>query len=97
MIVRIAKVVARVVEVGSGNSVLIRPITINKAISDIIATATVHATTIVAPLQFIITLPTTIATTTYFQTSLHYLHKSLYELVLYLEQNHIKHYDLYCD
>ena len=38
-----------------------------------------------------------IATTTYFPTSLHYLHKSLYELVLYLEQNHIKHYDLYYD
>ena len=38
--------------------------TINKAISNPTATATVHATTIVAPLQSIITLPTTIATNT---------------------------------
>ena len=63
--------------------------------------ATILATTIIAILvsliAVIITLPTTVTTTTYFQTSLHYLHKSLYELVLYLEQNHIKHYDLYYD
>ena len=62
---------------GSGNSVPHPPITSNNAATNIIAnansistaTATVHATTIVAPLQFIITLPTTIATTISHTTS----------------------------
>ena len=52
---------------------------------------------LVSLIAVIITLPTTVTTTTYFPISLHYLHKSLYEFVLYLEQNHIKHYDLYYD
>ena len=43
------------------NNAVSNPITI--AISNPTATATVHATTIVAPLQFIFTLPTTVTTT----------------------------------
>ena len=78
-------------EVGeSGNSVPIRPITSNNAATNTIANAngisaahaTVHATTIVAPLQFIITLPTTVATNTNLVASADYHQQSFYEYLL---------------
>lgn len=71
MVVRIARVVGRVLLVGVETVSPIRSIMPNNAVSNPIAiaisnptaTATVYATTIVAPLQSIITLPTTITTT----------------------------------
>ena len=81
------------VKLGEGTLSLARPQPHNNAITD----TTANVNTTIIRITIIITLPTTVTTTTYFPTSLHYLHKSLYELVLYLEQNHIKHYDLYYD
>ena len=51
---------------------IVTVITTTIAISNPTATATVHATTIVAPLQCIITLPTTVTTTISIVTSADY-------------------------
>ena len=75
---------------GSGDSVPFLPITSNNAATNTIAnangisaaTATVHATAIVAPLQSIITLPTTIATNTNLVLNHDYHIQSFYEYFL---------------